>query len=50
MFFRFLNILIIFEGYINKILIEKLNIFDIIYFNNILIYTKNLGQLYIEVI
>ena len=32
-----------FQGYINKILIKKLNVFIIVYLNDILIYTKNEG-------
>ena len=39
-----------FQDYINKILAEKLNIFVIIYPNDILIYTKNPGQRHIEVV
>lgn len=38
------------QGYINKIFDEKLDIFVIIYLNNILIYTKDLRQTYVEVI
>ena len=30
-----------FQDYINKILVEKLNIFVIVYLDNILIYTKS---------
>ena len=30
-----------FQGYINKILAKKLNVFIIVYLNNILLYTKN---------
>lgn len=37
------NILASFQDYINKILVEKLNIFDVVYLHNILIYMKNLG-------
>ena len=37
-----------FQGYVNKILSEKLDIFVIVYMDNILIYTKNLGQPHIE--
>ena len=33
-----------FQGYINKILVEKLDIFVIVYLNNILIYTNNNGD------
>ena len=32
-----------FPGYINKILAEKLDIFVIVYLNNILIYIEDLG-------
>ena len=39
-----------FQRYVNKIFVKKFNIFIIIYLNNILIYIKNLGQFYIEVI
>ena len=30
-----------FQGYVNKILVEKLDVFVILYLDNILIYTKN---------
>ena len=39
-----------FQDYINKILIEKLNIFIIIYLYDILIYTKNPGQGHVEAV
>ena len=39
-----------FQGYVNKILAKMLDIFIIIYLDNILIYTKDLGQLYIEAV
>ena len=39
-----------FQGYINKILAEKLNVFMMVYFNNIFIYTKNKGKEYVEVV
>lgn len=39
-----------FQGYINKILAEKLNIFVIIYLDNILIYIKDLGQGHVKVV
>ena len=32
-----------FQGYVNKILAEKLDVFVIVYLNDILIYTKNAG-------
>lgn len=38
------NVPISFQEYINKILAEKLNIFVIVYLDDILIYTKNRGQ------
>ena len=37
-----------FQGYINKILAEKLDIFVIVYLDNIFIYTKDLGQCHVE--
>ena len=39
-----------FQGHINKVLAEKLDIFVIMYLNDILIYTKNQGRGYIEVV
>ena len=39
-----------FQGYINKILAEKLDVFVIIYLDDILIYTEDPGQLYIEAV
>lgn len=38
------NVLISFLKYINKILIENQDIFIIMYFNHILVFTENLGQ------
>ena len=43
MLFGLFNGLAIFQEYINKILAEKLNIFVIIYLDDILIYTENPG-------
>ena len=40
----------IFQGYINKILAEKLDIFVIVYLDDILIYTKDLGQSHVEAV
>ena len=37
-----------FQGYVNKILAEKLDIFVIIYLNDILIYTEDPGQPHVE--
>ena len=39
-----------FQGYVNKILAKKLDIFVIIYLDDILIYTKDPGQLYVEAV
>ena len=37
------NTLVIFQGYVNKILAKKLDIFVIIYLDGILIYIKDPG-------
>ena len=50
MLFGLSNALAIFQGYINKILAEKLDIFVIIYLDNILIYTKNPDQPHVETV
>ena len=42
MVFSFFNALIIFQRYIYNDFIKKLNIFIIVYLDNILIYKKNL--------
>ena len=39
-----------FQGYINKILAEKLDIFVIVYLDDILIYTENEGQGHVEAV
>ena len=39
-----------FQGYVNKILAKKLDIFVIVYLDDILIYTKDPGQPHIEAI
>ena len=39
-----------FQSYINKILAEKLNIFIVMYLDNILIYTEDPGQPHMEVV
>lgn len=39
-----------FQNYINKILAEKLNIFVIIYLNDIFIYHKDLGKGYVKAV
>ena len=48
--FRLSNALISFQGYINKILAEKFNIFVIVYYDDILIYTEDPGHGYMEAI
>ena len=42
------NALAIFQSYVNKILAEKLDIFVIVYLDDILIYTKDLSQPHFE--
>ena len=42
MLFGFFNSLAIFQEYINKIIAKKLDIFIIVFLDNILIYTKDL--------
>ncbi len=44
MLFGLINTLATFQGYINKILAKKLNVFVIVYFNDILIYNENKGE------
>ncbi len=39
-----------FQGYIIKIIAEKLDIFVIVYLDDILIYTEDLGPLYIDAV
>ena len=39
-----------FQGYLNKILAEKLDVFVIGYLDNILIYTKDAGQGHVKAI
>ncbi len=48
--FNLTNALATFQGYINKILAEKLDVFVIVYLDNILIYTKNEEEGYVKVI
>ena len=48
--FSLTNILATFQGYINKILIEKLNIFIIVYLDKIFFYYKNRKKYYVKVI
>ncbi len=39
-----------FQGYINKILPEKLDIFVIVFLDNILIYTEDAGQPHVKAV
>ena len=50
MFFRLTNASATFQGYINKILAEKFDVFVIVYLNNILIYTKDKGKSYVQAV
>ena len=47
MYFRLFYILASFYNNMNKILVKKLNIFVIIYYDNIFIYIENRNQDYI---
>ena len=48
--FRLSNVPASFQGYLNKILAKKLNVFVIVYLDNILIYTKDEGQGHVEAV
>ncbi len=50
MSFRLTNALATFQGYINKILAEKLNIFIIVYLDDIFIYIKSKSKEYMEAV
>lgn len=50
MLFELSNALVSFQEFINKILGKKLEIFVIVYLDNILIYTKDLGQDHINAV
>ena len=39
-----------FQGYINKICIKKWDIFVIVYLDDILVHTKDLGQSYVNIV
>ena len=39
-----------FQGYINKILAKKLDVFVIVYLDDILIYTKDASQAYVDTV
>ncbi len=47
---KLINISAIFQGYINKILAEKLDVFVMVCLNDILIYIKSDGKKYVEVV
>ncbi len=48
--FGLTSTLAIFQDYINNILAKKLDVFVIVYFNDILIYTKSKGKKYMKAI
>ncbi len=48
--FGLTNALTTFQGYINKILTEKLHVFVIVYLDDILIYTKNKGEEHVQAV
>ncbi len=48
--FGLTNVIVTFQGYINKILVEKLDVFMIVYLDNILIYTKSKGKEHMEAV
>ena len=50
MLFGLFNALATFQGYVNKILTKKFDIFVIVYLDDILIYTKDPSQPHIEVV
>ena len=50
MSFKLTNALAIFQGYINKILAEKLDVFVIVYLDDIFIYTENEGKKHVEAV
>ena len=50
MLFGQTNALASFQEYINKILVEKLDIFVIVYLNNIMIYTEDNRDRYVTAI
>ena len=50
MSFGLLNAPASFQGYINKILAAKLDVFVIFYLDDILIYTKDAGQAHVNAV
>ncbi len=50
MFFVLSNAPVTFQGYINKILSEKLNVFVMVYLDDIFIYIKSKGKERVEAV
>ncbi len=50
MLFGLINVLAMFQDYINKILVGKINVFVIVYLDDIFIYTKNKSKEYVEIV
>lgn len=50
MLFGLSNALASFQGYINKILIKKLDVFVIVYLDNIFIYIKDKNQSHVNAV
>ena len=50
MLFGLFIVLATFQGYINKILAKKFNIFMIVYLDDILIYIKDPGQPHVQAV
>ena len=50
MFSRPIYMLATFQSYINKILVEKFNVFIIMYLDNIFIYTENMRKNYVKAV
>ncbi len=48
--FRLTNVPATFQGYINQIMAEKLDVFIIVYLDNILIYTENESEEHVQAI
>lgn len=48
--FGLTNVSAIFQDYINKILVDKLDVFVILYLDNILIYTESKGEGHVEAV
>lgn len=50
MLFGLFNAPATFQGYINKILAKKLNVFIIIYLDDILVYIEDPGQAHVKAV